>query len=212
LEPRRDKAGFEAAEARASLETSLRALGRERVELFLLHEATASDLVHDSLLEFLQEEQQRGTIGGFGIGGELRNAGELSRSRPGYARVMQLEHSILAPGLEIPAEDRIHYRGFARPARALAGRFAADQELAKRWSDSVGMDLQEPGVLPSLCLRALLEQFPKTLLLFSARSREHIAQCVWAATGEELRAPASRLLERVRSEDLGLTRELYGAG
>jgi choline dehydrogenase-like flavoprotein/aryl-alcohol dehydrogenase-like predicted oxidoreductase len=206
---RDDKARFDARSAAASLETSLRALGRERVELFLLHEPTVDDLRHDDLLEFLQTQQARGVMGGFGVGGEYERVPKLLRQRPEYAGIVQMEHSIFGPRVEVPPTRRMHYRGFARAAAELAARLARQPGLSRRWSQELGEDVDEPEVLPALLLKASLEDWPETLLLFSSSTEEHIFANVEVAGGERWAAPARRLVQLVREDDLGVGEALY---
>src|SRR5271155_3627061 len=54
---------FTAAQARASLEDSLAALRTDHIDLWLLHEASASDLQDDNLLRLLENLVHHGTIG-----------------------------------------------------------------------------------------------------------------------------------------------------
>jgi aryl-alcohol dehydrogenase-like predicted oxidoreductase len=209
---RNDKARFTARAAAASLKTSLSALGREHIDLFLLHEPTVDDLCHDDLLEFLHKQQAQGVIGGFGIGGEHHRLPELLRHRPEYARILQVEHSIFGPNVELPAKQRIHHRGFARAAALLAARLALQPSLSGRWSEEVQLDMDEPKVLRGLLLKALLEKYPETLLLFSSSTEEHIFANVDVAINETWSAPARRLMALLRGDDLGMGEALYGAG
>lgn len=206
------KVRFDGATARASLERSLRALGREEVELLLLHEAERLDLVHDDLLEFLEEERRRGRIRNFGIGGEYGRVAELYATRRAHTPVLQFEHSVFRPPVEVAEATQVHYRTFARPAAALRARLSADKKLAWWWSELVGLDLLEHGVLPRLFLRASVDEYPDVLTLFSASQESHIYDCVDAMTDERLEGPALRLRKLVREDDLGIGRELYGRG
>jgi aryl-alcohol dehydrogenase-like predicted oxidoreductase/choline dehydrogenase-like flavoprotein len=203
------KARFDAARARASLERSLRALGREQVELFLLHEPERTDLVHDDLLAFLHEARAVGKIGNFGIGGEGSRVAELYATRRAYTPVMQFEHSIFGPAIAVPESIRVHYRTFARAASALSERFAADRGLGWWWSEMAGADLREPQVLAQLLLRASLDEHPEALTLFSTSSEEHIYQNATVAQDSSLIEPARRLRKLVSEGDLGVGAELY---
>lgn len=204
------KVTFNAKGARASLERSLRALGREQVELFLLHEPERTDLVHDDLLAFLEEARAAGKIGNFGIGGEYSRVTELYATRRAYTPLMQFEHSIFGPALTVPESVRVHYRTFARAASALTARFAADRRLGWWWSEMVGADLQEPQVLAQLLLRASLDESPDALNLFSTSVEQHIYENAAVAQDSALIEPARRLRKLVREDDLGVGAELYG--
>jgi aryl-alcohol dehydrogenase-like predicted oxidoreductase/choline dehydrogenase-like flavoprotein len=204
------KAKFDAASARTSLDRSLRALGREQVELFLLHEPERTDLVHDDLLAFLQEARAAGKIGNFGIGGEFSRVAELYATRRAYTPVMQFEHSIFGPVVAVPESIRVHYRTFARAASALSARFAAHRGLGWWWSEMVGADLQEPRVLAQLLLRASLDEHPEALTLFSTSSEQRIYENATVAQDSALIEPARRLRKLVQESDLGVGAELYG--
>jgi aryl-alcohol dehydrogenase-like predicted oxidoreductase len=199
---RNDKARFGASEARASLEMSLRELRRERMELFLLHEAAPEDLVHDDLLEFLVEQRAAGVIGEFGVGGEVSRVEALYRERWEYVPVLQFESSVLGPAVDVAGSYRVHYRVFAPAAAALGARFEREPELARRWSEEVGADLLEPEVLAKLLLRGWLDANAGTLTLFSARTEERVYGCVAAATEVWVAEPARRLM-RILQEGVG---------
>jgi aryl-alcohol dehydrogenase-like predicted oxidoreductase len=55
------------ARARRMLEASLRRLGRERIDLYLLHEPHFASLDEQAWLGWLEDEQARGRVGQFGI-------------------------------------------------------------------------------------------------------------------------------------------------
>jgi aryl-alcohol dehydrogenase-like predicted oxidoreductase len=204
------KVTFHAKDARASLERSLRALGREQIELFLLHEPERTELVHDDLLAFLEEARDAGKIGNFGIGGEYSRVAELYATRRAYTPVMQFEHSIFGPSIAVPESLRVHYRTFARAASALTARFTTDPRLGWWWSEMVGADLREPRVLAQLLLRASLDEYPEALTLFSTSSEQHIYENAAVAQDSALAEPARRLRKLVREDDLGVGAELYG--
>jgi choline dehydrogenase-like flavoprotein/diketogulonate reductase-like aldo/keto reductase len=205
------KAKFNAKEARASLERSCRALGRDRVELFLLHEPDRLDLVHDDLLRFLQDVRAAGKIGNFGIGGEFSRVAELYATRHAYTPVLQFEHSVFGPKLELPKSQRIHYRTFSRPAAVMADTFARDRSIGWWWSEMVGADLQESAILSRLLLKASLDDEHGALTLFSTGSEEHIYENVTVAQDNRLTDQALRLKRLIREGDLGIGQELYSS-
>lgn len=209
LPKRHEKAVFRAADAKAALETSLRALRRDRVELFLLHEAEAGDLLHDDLLAFLETKRSQGIIGEFGFGGEFAKVPALLAERPAYVPVLQFEHSVLGPQVETSGHWCAFYRTFAPAARVVSRMLEAERETVRSWSEAVGMDLSEPEIVSRLLLRASLDQWPGSLQLFSTSSEDNIFRNIATATDASLQQPAVRLLELLRRRpDLG--RNLYG--
>jgi hypothetical protein len=206
---RNDKAVFNAAQARASLDQSLRMLGRDHVELFLLHEALPDELIHDDLLAFLDQQRQAGRIGDFGIGGEYAVIPALIQQRAPYSRVLQFEWSVFGPALDLPSSYRIHYRTFAKPADALGKLFQRDPDLLGRWSRIVDAELDEPLVLSRLLLKASLDAWPGSLTLFSTRREDHIFDNASVAANDALTAPAVRLAALIRETSTGIAETLY---
>ncbi|QMV17481.1 hypothetical protein GOB94_01210 [Granulicella sp. 5B5] len=203
------KLRFNAVNARKSLERSLKALGREHIDIFLLHEPERTELVHDDLLSFLEDARTAGKIGSFGIGGDYARVAELYATRRAYTPVLQFEHSIFGPRLDLPEACRIHYRTFQRPTSALTAAFQQEPGLGWWWSEKIGADLQEPAVLSRLLLRASLDQYPNALTLFSTSTERHIYDNVTAATDDRLGEIATRLTRLVHENDLGVTDSLY---
>jgi hypothetical protein len=193
LPKRNDKAIFRAAEAQAALETSLRALGRERVELFLLHEATAAELTHPDLLDWLLRKREQGVIGNFGFGGEYANIPALLRKRPEYVPVLQFERSLLQPAIDTGNAWCAYYRTFAPTARRFTAIFDSNPTLLRSWSDIVGLDLSEPEIVSRLVLKATLESWPAALQLFSTGSEAHIFSNAAVAGNSTLARPAGKL-------------------
>src|SRR6185437_2089938 len=68
------RAHFSTKEAQRSLEHSLRELGLDAIDLWLLHEARGEDLKDPGLLSWMREKQQEGKIGTYGLGTDRQNA------------------------------------------------------------------------------------------------------------------------------------------
>ncbi len=203
------KVRFNSSNAQQSLERSLRALGREYVEIFLLHEPESTELVHDDLLRFLEDARAAGKIGNFGIGGDYSRVVELYTTCRAYTPILQFEQSIFGPHLDLPASHRIHYRTFQRPTAAITTAFQQNPNLGWWWSEMVGADLQEPTVLARLLLRGALDEYPEALTLFSTSTEQHIYDNVAAASDTQLGEQSKRLARLIRENDLDLYATLY---
>lgn len=81
---------FDPASARHSLETSLRELRTDRIDLFLLHEATLADIRPPGLLEFLEDARRAGKIRAFGLGSEIAHVPDVVAQAPVFAQVVQV--------------------------------------------------------------------------------------------------------------------------
>ena len=193
---------FTAQEARLSLEHSLRELRVDHIDIFLLHDAIAADLIDDDLLTMLQSAQSSGQIGAFGIGSDAKNMPPLLKSHPAYCNVLQCEWSILDAPLPPTAAFRIHHRALGESYRALSSALAASPTACTRWSEATGADLRSPNILADLMLRASLDHNPASIILFSSRSPSRISANVRISENNELAEPARRLFEIAQREGL----------
>jgi aryl-alcohol dehydrogenase-like predicted oxidoreductase len=200
-----EKATFAPEQAKASLERSLTALRTDRIDLWLLHEASAADLQDDALLDLLQAEVKRGTIGTFGIGSDSAKVAALVAERPDYCRTLQYEWSILNPSIEAtPLSEqipfRIHHRALTTNFRTLHRALVHNRQLCQLWSSSTAADLSETEDLARLMLKASLVMNPASVILFSSKNSHHIQSNVKVAGNQSLEAPARRLHELIQAD------------
>ena len=196
----RSRAHFSAEEARRSLDRSLRELGTDRIDAWLLHEATAEDLDRSDLLPFLQDAQQQGLIGTYGMGTERRRLDELWQRHRDACAVLQFEWSALDEKTQFPGAFVIHHRSISGAMNAMRDLFDRDAELCRRWSNAVDSDLSDTKILAGVLLQAALAANPKGMVLFSSRAAEHIRANVRAAGEAGARTRGMRFLELVAEE------------
>jgi aryl-alcohol dehydrogenase-like predicted oxidoreductase len=192
------RAAFTAEDARASLETSLRRLRRDRLDLFLMHEATPDELQDPDLLAFLEDAVARSVIGAFGVGGPSGCKAALIAQAPGFCRVLQFDWTLLDP----PAPDapfQARYRVFSRASARVCGALD-DPATLRAWSDATNHDLARPGEAQGLLLKAALETQANDLILVSSTNPAHILANVETAEDDRLIAPALALAKHVRAQ------------
>jgi D-threo-aldose 1-dehydrogenase len=200
-----ERPSFTATQAKASLDESLTALRTDHIDLWLLHEATASDLKDDNLLRLLEDLVQQGTIGTFGIGSSADKIPALLTERPAYCRTLQYEWSVLevpipdAP-ISTPEPFRIHHRALTDNFRSLHNALINNKPLCQRWSASTNTDLSQPEVLARLMLKASLVMNPASIILFSSKNPSHIHANVHTAADASLDLPARQLYNLVQAE------------
>jgi aryl-alcohol dehydrogenase-like predicted oxidoreductase len=193
------KASFTVAEAKESLERSLRELRTDHIDVWLLHEVTADDLRDDNLLRFLEDAVAAGTIGTFGVGSEKDKIAALLAARPQYCRAVQFEWSVMdAPVPPMPC-FRMHHRALTANFRQLHAGLAADKVRAKRWSEQVGADVANREVLAALMLKAALIENPRSPILFSSKNPAHMSENVRVCGDASLEAPARAFYSLVQS-------------
>lgn len=197
-----EKSHFIAAEARASLDNSLRALRTEFIDVWLLHEAEATDLTDGALLDFLQEAVAEKKIRSFGVGSESAKVPALLRERPVYCGVLQHDWSVLQQAEHPAAAFHIHHRALTDRLQTLHATLTSDAQRLRRWSDETGFDLARREHLAALMLKAALVLHPGTILLVSSKNPAHIRENVRVAEDARLDEPARRLHELVQREGL----------
>jgi aryl-alcohol dehydrogenase-like predicted oxidoreductase len=168
---------FEPREARLSLETSLRELRTDAVDILLLHECRPADLETDGLLGFLEDVVREGKVGRFGVGTDRESTRVILRERPEFARVVQFSQTA-ADG---PLDDGSALADAATithsAVRALIGPLSEamrDPQRRERWSRTLGVDCARPAVAGRLLLAGALRANPAGVVLFSSTSEERI--------------------------------------
>ncbi|MDP9169577.1 MAG: aldo/keto reductase, partial [Acidobacteriota bacterium] len=158
-----------AAWAQSSLERSLLALQTDRIDIFLLHEPRPELLTDSDLPGFLEDSVRRGTIGQFGVGGDIRHLGAVYRSHPEYCPVVQCGWSVLeAAPPHFPGSQLIVFGVLS----GLAGR----KDLAPA------------------ALRAAALVLPDSTILFSSRKSAHVTAGARALSDSSLDPAARQLL------------------
>jgi D-threo-aldose 1-dehydrogenase len=164
---------FDPDEAKASLETSLRELRTEAVDILLLHECRPADLETEGLLEFLEETVREGKVRWFGVGTDDESTRAILSGRPEFAQVVQVAHSAVDPTLDrLPAlaGRAVITHSAVRPALEPL----LDTARRQRWSEALGVDCASPDVLGRLLLAYALESNRDGVVLFASASEERI--------------------------------------
>jgi diketogulonate reductase-like aldo/keto reductase len=170
---------FDPVSAQASLETSLRTLRTDYVDIYLLHEARVTDCT-DEILSFLEKAKAEGKIRAFGCGSGFEKVPEIAAGRPDLLQVAQFESSL--PKSHIgefrgirPAQNLFSItHGEMSAATLIKNRIAADPLIARRWSDDIGVDLSEGSNVYGLLMYHALRENSGGIVLFRAAAAERI--------------------------------------
>lgn len=179
---------FSPEKIRASLETSLRALGTDYVDYFLLHEATAGQAGRRTVRQTLELLVTEGKIRHFGIGSAYAKVGPYEASIPPSYRVLQFEHSPLA-AVRLESALRPGRQVFTHSALSGIGRVFEALErhpvLVRAYSAALDVDVASPDVLPGLLLVHSHNENTRGKVIFSTSSSRRIVDNVEAF--EEMR-------------------------
>jgi hypothetical protein len=175
---------FSAANCRLSLQTSLKQLDLEAVDLLLLHEPCPDDPVDGAMESLLQELHREGLIGGFGMSGLSQPTFSLWRQRPDLApHVLQWEDNLFDPEPlgQLSAKEapplRTRFGRIRRSIQPIKQAFAGVPQLQRHWSERLNVDLADQDALVAAILGSALASHPGEMLLFASTSPDRL-RCI----------------------------------
>jgi aryl-alcohol dehydrogenase-like predicted oxidoreductase len=173
------KAGaFTPEAALRSLETSLRELGSDYIDIFLLHEGSIADASGGALLEALLREVEKGKIRHLGVGSEFQKFQRNADLLPARYEVLQFNDNVLDQnvGKLSHRDDRflITHSIFV-PLKILFQAAKEHVQIVREHSLHMNIDLAEPSALGSLVLQFALWTNENGIVLFSSTDPHHIA-------------------------------------
>lgn len=170
--------GYDRASARASLETSLREIGTDYVDLLLLHDPTPGTVRSGDVCAFLEDARHAGHIRTWGIAGDPVPTLEVARSLRGVVPVLQLRDDIFLRSLRslqpAPESGLITFGAIGRPLSQLVTYVTAEPERHQRWIAALGADCGDPSTLAPLLLRDAFRENVNGTVLFSTIRAERI--------------------------------------
>lgn len=198
---------YDVAIARASLETSLRELGTDYVDVFFVHDPAPSDHVDlDGLGELCEELIESGKIRAWGISGNRDPCAELSRAAA--SSVLQVRDEIFAP-FQVPpgqAPRAITFGVLSSALPLIQAHLAADEGRRARWRAEVGQDCGNTEILASLLLRDALDRNRDGTVLFGTTRPERLRLAIAAAN------PATHDDDSLRAFRECVHRDFHGRG
>ena len=174
--------GYHRRAAQRSLERSLRTLGTDYIDVFLLHDPRGELMRNPlELADYLDEQCKSGLIRCWGVtGSPARLAGVLESLR--WPSVIQHRDDVFS---EVSGETadgaRITYGALARAVPAFGQYLARTPGDLTLWSERLGLDLAAESALPRLLLAAALRRNTSGPVLFTTTRPERVAVAVSAA-------------------------------
>jgi D-threo-aldose 1-dehydrogenase len=198
---------FEPREARASLETSLRELGLDAVDILLLHECRPADLQTDGLFEFLEDSVRAGKVRYFGVGTDPASTRLILRDRPEFARVVQVADDAVGRTLErlaAPAGTAVFTHSAVRGPFGELAALMQDESRCREWSEALRLDCARPEVLGRLLLAHALRSNAGGVVLFASTDEGRIRSN--AALADEAEFSREQIEEFARLAREGIMR------
>jgi D-threo-aldose 1-dehydrogenase len=170
--------GFDSQAARASLERSLREIGTDYVDLFLLHDPQPDGVRSDDICAYLEEARGAGRIRTWGIAGEPTPSLAVARLLLPSVPVLQLREDILTrtPGNASGpfSAGRITFGVLGRSVRRIVTHVSANSKRRRQWQAAVGRDCADAEVVGALLLRQAARDNPDGVVLFTSLSGRHL--------------------------------------
>jgi D-threo-aldose 1-dehydrogenase len=197
---------YDAATARASLETSLRELGTDYVDIFFVHGPEAGDEVDvEGLAGALEELRHAGRIRAWGLAGDAEPCLRLQGEFGGAGMVLQIRDEALdSPVARAPSGTRLVTFGVLE---RMVGRIlecaGTDAASRSRWAAGVGSDCTRADAVAGLLLQDALDRNSGGTVLFSTSRPERIAAAVEAAValdGDSAQRALGAFREWLRTE------------
>jgi D-threo-aldose 1-dehydrogenase len=184
--------GYQRDFAQLSLERSLRALGTDWIDVFLLHDP-AGGLLREApgLAGYLDDQQRLERIRCWGVTGQPQVLPEVLGCL-GRAPVVQFRDDVFddpASAAQAAGSATITFGALARALPLLRRYLTRSPGVQSDWSERLGLDLAEEPALPSLLLRAALQRNPAGPVLFSTTRPERAVLAAQAAA-QSTRQPA----------------------
>jgi D-threo-aldose 1-dehydrogenase len=167
---------FNVNDARKSLEVSLRTLGTDYLDIYLLHDCSASD-PSEELLHFLERSRGEGKIRYFGLASKIDAIAGIVRNLPEFGRVAQFENSVLKRNLERAGDlcgAVITHGAMAASLAALRRSLDHNPQLLLQWSARLQVDLAQTGELANLMLAWAVRANTRGPVLFHSSREDSI--------------------------------------
>ena len=171
---------FSAKAAEASLNSSLRELRTEYVDILLLHEPSPDDRICEDLNNFLDVACRAGKIRAFGLSGDLEQIQAVDQTLKLNAPVMQFASDVLkSDALRVGAHDRRATILFGAINRALGPTLDAVKRERSRWTgleERVGEDITQRKTVARLLFWHTTLRNQCGITLFSAGSPQRLRE------------------------------------
>lgn len=194
---------FSLVEFRNSVETSLKELRTDYLDILLLHECTAADLEETDLLHYLNVLKSAGKIRAFGIATSIEETTSILKTHAALLDVVQIPSAIWNMNVrKLPTIDGcvITHSSLTGRFNILLDRLSSDERMAAEWRSLTQIDPRDPTKLAHLLLAHALNENPNGIVIFFSSNPANVVANVKSvssrAIDEKQIAGLNALLER----------------
>jgi len=198
---------FGAQDARTSLETSLRELGTDCIDFFLLHQYAVSEKSPEELVAFLTGAVQAGKIRYFGLGTGIENTLRAIESQPELCSVVQFENGVLQRDIRKlpqggPQRLVITHGALGAGFQTVSAFLQAHPDVRRNWSERLAVDCSRDEIISALMLNYSAQANADGLVLFSSRDAARVRSNVKAVLEPEFSPVQVELFAQFVKRDL----------
>jgi D-threo-aldose 1-dehydrogenase len=194
---------FGLVEFRKSVETSLKELRTDYLDILLLHECTAADLEQTDLLQYLNDLKSAGKIRAFGIATGIEETTSILRRHAGLLDVVQIPSAVWNMNVrKLPTIDGlvITHSSLTGRFNVLLDRLSSDERMAAEWRSMTQVDPRDSTRLAHLLLAHALDSNSNGIVIFFSSDPANVVANVKSINGrafnEEQIAGLNALLAR----------------
>ena len=184
---------FSAADALDSLHVSLRALGTDYVDIFLMHECAATDITEE-LLRVLEGLERDGKVRATGIATGPEDSRSIAAMSSSFPSVIQTSPELSAheepEGLGIIIHSTIASR-----MAAVAARCSTDEALSSELEELCGVNPRDESAFASMLFSSEVAIRKHGPVLFSSADAQHLSRNIAAI--DSVPVDAHRFLREV---------------
>jgi D-threo-aldose 1-dehydrogenase len=178
---------FSVARAQSSLETSLRELGTDYIDILFLHEPALQDEITPEVIAYLDQARSTGLIRSYGLSGNYHDVHALSERFPMLGAVVQFPNDALTRVLHqadwSARQAILTYSPFSNALPAISSRLMSDQASLQKWTAQLGVDCSSVEKLAAPLLQYCLHANSEGCVVFSSTKARRIVRL--AATADE---------------------------
>jgi D-threo-aldose 1-dehydrogenase len=198
---------FSVKDAQTSLETSLRELGTDYIDFFLLHDYSVSDNSSHEPVAFLSNSVKAGKIRYFGLGTGIENILRALECQPELCSIVQFENGVLHRNVERlpqrgPQQLIITHGSLSASYVSVMGYLNAHRDVARDWSAKLAVDCSRDETISELMLNYAVQANRSGLVLFSSRNASRVERNVRAVLESDLSPAQVELFSQLVQRDL----------
>jgi aryl-alcohol dehydrogenase-like predicted oxidoreductase len=172
----RVRGNFDIGRVQASLETSLRELRTDYIDVLLLHECSVDDARNLALVEFGHRQIERGLVRTTGVGTAHCNLAGQVDALPSLYRVLQFELNLMQTEVPPICDRALVTHTVFGPLPAVIAAARANPALAAKGRAVCGIDLTDDRSVAAILLHHARLLNRKGTILFGTTQRKHLTQ------------------------------------